>query len=90
MTKATESQLGSLHAKIAEVMTNALDNIPEGTRPNPALLSVIVRFLDANKITCAPEAGNEMGELEQKLAEKRSKRRLRVVGGISHTDEEDD
>ena len=34
---------------------------------NPALLSVMVRFLDANKITCAPEAGNTMSELEKKL-----------------------
>ncbi len=49
---------------------------------NPALLSVMVRFLDANKITCAPEAGNTMSELEQRLADKSKKRR--VVGNVVH------
>lgn len=49
---------------------------------NPALLSVMVRFLDANKITCAPEAGNTMNELEQRLVEKSKKRR--AVGNVVH------
>lgn len=49
---------------------------------NPALLSVMVRFLDANKITCAPEIGNTMGELEQRLADKSKKRR--AVGNVVH------
>ena len=55
---------------------------------NPALLSVIARFLDSNKITCVPEAGNTMGELERKLEAKRKRRELKVVGGVSHTDDE--
>lgn len=54
---------------------------------NPALLSVMVRFLDANKITCAPEAGNTMSDLERKLQEKTRKRR--VVGNVVHLDEHD-
>ncbi|QIG67224.1 terminase small subunit protein [Rhizobium phage RHEph15] len=54
---------------------------------NPALLSVIARFLDSNKITCVPEAGNTMGDLERKLAAKRERKALKVVGGISHTDD---
>jgi hypothetical protein len=49
---------------------------------NPALLSVMVRFLDANKITCAPAEGNTMSELEQKLADKAKKRR--AVGNVVH------
>ena len=49
---------------------------------NPALLSVMVRFLDANKITCAPEAGNTMSDLEQRLADKSKKRR--AVGNVVH------
>lgn len=49
---------------------------------NPALLSVMVRFLDANKITCAPSVGNTMGELEQKLAAKAKTRRQ--IGGVVH------
>lgn len=51
---------------------------------NPALLSVMVRFLDANKITCAPAEGNNMSDLERKLQEKRKKRRS--VGNVVHLD----
>lgn len=53
---------------------------------NPALLSVMVRFLDANKVTCAPEAGNTMGELEQRLVEKTKKRRS--IGNVVHLTDE--
>jgi hypothetical protein len=53
---------------------------------NPALLSVMVRFLDANKVTCAPEVGNAMGDLEQRLAEKKTKRRS--VGNVVHLTDE--
>lgn len=57
---------------------------------NPALLSVIERFLVNNKITCVPEEGNEMGELEQKLAAKRDRRARRQVGNVVHLEEDDD
>jgi hypothetical protein len=53
---------------------------------NPALLSVMVRFLDANKVTCAPEVGNTMGELEQRLVEKTKKRRS--IGNVVHLTDE--
>jgi NADPH:quinone reductase-like Zn-dependent oxidoreductase len=49
---------------------------------NPALLSVMVRFLDSNKVTCAPEQGNTMSDLERKLEEKRKNRR--TVGNVVH------
>lgn len=49
---------------------------------NPALLSVMVRFLDANKITCAPAEGNTMSDLEQRLADKGKKRR--AIGNVVH------
>lgn len=85
---ATEGRLGDLHNKIAEVMISALDNIASDDEAelNPALLSVMVRFLDSNKVTCAPEAGNSMGELEQRLAEKAKKRRS--VGNVVHLTDE--
>jgi hypothetical protein len=47
----------------------------------------MVRFLDANKITCAPEAGNTMSDLEQRLADKSKKRR--AVGNVVHLTQED-
>lgn len=84
---ATESELGDLHSKIAKVMINALDNIEaaqETWTPElevdlpevpPALLSVMVKFLDSNKITCAPEAGNSMSAIQQKLMNKAKTRK---------------
>ena len=100
MTKgpATEGVLGDLHQKVAKVMINALDQvITNQDTPiedgevradlNPALLSVMVRFLDANKITCAPEIGNTMSELERKLAAKSQKRRQ--VGNVVHLEQDD-
>ena len=99
---ATEADLGNLHSKIATVMTKALDQIEQRQENwsnadsatqddppevNPALLSVMVRFLDANKITCAPEAGNSMNELEKKLAAKKQTRRQ--VGNVVHLEQDD-
>jgi hypothetical protein len=98
---ATESTLGELHNKIAKVMTNALDKvITKQVTPdkdengndidapvNPALLSVITKFLAENKITCAPEIGNTMSDLEKKLAEKQATRRR--VGNVVHLDAAD-
>lgn len=90
---AKEGRLGDLHNKVAEVMIRALDNIEAAQdafdpnaedailpEVNSSLLSVMVKFLDSNKITCTPEAGNQMSELEQKLAEKKRKR----VGNVTH------
>lgn len=55
---------------------------------NPSLLSVIERFLGTNKITCVPEEGNAMGDLEQKLAAKKERKQRRQVGNVVHLDEE--
>ena len=57
---------------------------------NPALLSVIERFLSNNNITCLPEEGNVMGELEQKLAAKKERRAKRQVGNVVHLHEDDE
>jgi hypothetical protein len=74
---------------MALAIENADPEMAPAAEPNlnPALLSVIARFLDSNKITCVPEIGNAMGELERKLALKKERRALKVVGGLSHTDE---
>jgi len=99
---ASEGTLGDLHTKVAKVMINALDKvIAQQENPaqdengndvevviNPALISVAVKFLDSNKITCAPEAGNTMSELEQKLAAKAKKRRQ--VGNVVHLEPDTD
>lgn len=54
---------------------------------NPALLSVMVRFLDANKITCVPEAGNEMSELATRLANKRKRKSVGNIVQLHELDE---
>lgn len=56
---------------------------------NPALLSVIERFLSNNNITCIPEEGNVMGELEQKLAAKKERRARRQVGNVVHLSDDE-
>ena len=104
MTKgpATEEALGDLHNKVAKVMTNALDKVitaqenpvtgedgePVEVPVNPALLSVVTKFLAENKITCAPQEGNAMSDLEKKLAAKKQTRR-KVVGNVVHLEQDD-
>lgn len=95
MTKkaATEAALGELHAKVAKVMADALtvydiaqerynaadsEDI-EAPVLNPALLSVMTKFLSDNKITCVPEESAGMSELEEKLKRRREKRSERNV-----------
>lgn len=108
---ATESKLGKLHERMADVMSGALEQheleqeaykaaIERATEEddlslmplsapaiNPSLLSVMERFLSNNKITCVPEEGNAMGDLEQKL-EAKKQRRLKQVGNVVHLDED--
>lgn len=92
---ATEEALGSLHSKVAKVMSNALavfeksqENFldaptEEQIAPpevNASLLSVITKFLNDNKITCVPEESAELSELAERL---KNKRRMRV-GNVVH------
>ncbi len=72
------------------VLINAEDN-PDSliARPeiSPALLGVMTKFLNENKITCTPEESETMSELEQTLADKRTRRRPRKqVGNVVHMD----
>ena len=54
---------------------------------NPALLSVITRFLDSNKITCAPADSAVMTSMEKRLEDKRVRREgRRTVGNVTHLD----
>jgi hypothetical protein len=80
MTRALEQHEKAQDAY--EAWEPAEDDYKEPPELNPALLSVAVRFLDANKITCAPAEGNKMGDLEKSLADKRNRRR--AVGNVTH------
>lgn len=94
---ATETELGSLHSKVAKVMTKALDNFEkaqdsfdptvEGAilpEVNASLMSVITKFLNDNKITATPEQSASVSELAQALQNKRKARRQ--VGNVVHMD----
>lgn len=83
MIKALDQvQIAQDKYEAGNVDTELIDSPPEVA---PALLSVMVKFLDSNKITCAPEAGNQMSELEKKLAEKKTRR----VGNVVHLVQDD-
>jgi len=99
---ATEEVLGELHAKVATVMTNmivAIDRAQEDYLNRPedaeyeappevsaAALGVVTKFLNDNKISCAPADSNELSGLERTLADKQARRgKLRLV---NHEDDE--
>lgn len=101
---ATEGKLGSLHSKIADVMSNALDvtaksqelylemaDVTEDIGPPPEvsapLLSVMVKFLNDNKISCQIEDSDAMSDLAAKLEARRKTRRQ--VGNVVHLDEQE-
>lgn len=103
---ATESALGELHSKVAQVMNTAMhqiekqqlafdaadergEDLTEVTRPevNASLLSCITKFLSDNKITCNPEEDEKLGELEQRLKNKRARK---SIGNVVPLHAEDD
>jgi hypothetical protein len=60
---------------------DAVADLPQPPEASPALLSVITKFLKDNQITAAPEESTELSELEQRLASKRSRKK---VGNVTH------
>lgn len=97
---APEEALGLLHAKVAKVMSGALqvfehaqEEYLRGTHEdmdmpevNASLLSVITKFLSDNKITCVPEESGEVSDLAQRLKGKRT----RKVGNVLHLVQDDE
>lgn len=63
---AGETALNTLHEELAKVLTEAV----KGEGCSAAVLSVARGFLKDNSITCAPDAGNATGKLEEALAAK--------------------
>lgn len=88
---ASESALGKLHAKLAEVLSEALDGeeLPgyldeetgeevEGKKllPSASVLTVVAKFLKDNEITATIEEDSEMGDLMKKLESRQKDLRL--------------
>ena len=68
MNKADEKALGSLHGKLAEVLTEALSQDftdPETglSMPPAAILNVARQFLKDNKIEALAAQGSPLGDL---------------------------
>lgn len=91
---ATEKRLGELHAKVAEVLIDALEGEelpgytdpetdeviePKKIAPSAAIIAAATKFLKDNEITCQPSENNALGELEKKMAERRQRRAANVV-----------
>lgn len=80
---ANEAVMAALHDAVVKELLARIEN---GTA-TAADMSVARGLLKDSSITCTPAAGNSIGELEQKLNEKREARearrraRLKVVGG---------
>ena len=65
MDKATEKVLGSLHARLAEVLKDSLQDkfdpeTGEKLPPNAAILNVARQFLKDNKIEAVPAQGTPL------------------------------
>jgi len=89
---ASESKLGELHNKVAEVLIEAMegDTLPGYTDdetgeevpprklpPSAALIQAATKFLKDNNISCAPSEDNKLGELEQAMRERQKAREAR-------------
>lgn len=75
--KASENTLGTLHSRVASVLADNLEN-DEGA--NPSIISIAVKFLKDNEITCSIKDNQDMDALNEQLKAKRAKRKLRIVG----------
>ena len=76
--KASESALGSLHSRVAEVL---IDNLETEDGPIPSIISIAVKFLKDNEITCSIQDNQDMSALNNALQAKRAKRKLKIVSG---------
>lgn len=77
---ASEEKLGALHDLVCDALIEgtkgatiagdegALVTLP----PAPAMLQAAIKFLNDNKVTCAPSADNKLGALSDQLKKRRA------------------
>jgi len=75
--KASEEALGVLHSRVADVL---IENLETEEGPSPSIISIAVKFLKDNEITCSIKDNQDMDSLNEALKAKRAKRKLRIVG----------
>ena len=67
---ANEATLGALHVLVAEVLKKRLGDAELCTAAD---VNAAIKFLKDNNITCAPDADNHLGELEDALKDAKSR-----------------
>jgi hypothetical protein len=85
---ATDKALGTLHQKLAEVLSEALDGTnvegwedPESGEvieaqnipPSASVLTVVAKFLKDNEVTCDVQQNDELADMTKRLREKQQK-----------------
>ena len=87
---ATEEKLANLHNVLADALIAGVSEqktvLDEETGEeatyyvaNPALLTVAIKFLKDNDITCQPSEENKTGRLKQELEERKKNRLANVI-----------
>lgn len=88
MTKATESELNTLHAVVARVLKNQLEKHETVTidgeeveldTVSPAMVAQAIKFLKDNSITTTAESDDNLNSLKETLENKQKKGRLLAV-----------
>jgi hypothetical protein len=67
-----------------DLPTPVIDYLEKQSAASPALLTAVAKFLKDNDITCTIEDSEELGDLEKRLRDKRSRKK---VGNVEYLDE---
>lgn len=74
MSKATEDELGHLHATVARGLRAALEG-----EPTAAVFGAAIAFLKNNNITADPTRNSDLLDLQDKLVQRRKEKKLSLT-----------
>lgn len=77
MMKVNEDYLYQLHAKVAQVLMQQV----EDEEVSPAMLAQAIKFLFQNEITVSTSEDENLSQFSDLLNEKRKKRNLKLISG---------
>lgn len=94
MTKATETELGALHAQVAKTIGKALTapiydkdggaiDGTEGLGASPAMVGAAIAFLKNNNIVADPEKNDALKNLREVLENRRKSSKLLLLNNRS-------
>lgn len=75
MSKATEDELGKLHAIVARGLAAQLT----GPEPTAAAFGAAISFLKNNNITADPTRNSDLLDLQDKLVQRRKEKKLSLT-----------